>query len=602
MMIYKKDNIIDKYTVVFPIKKSFYAETYRVVTPEGILGFLKLICHSKLRADQLDEKGRIKEVNLVKAVSHPNLCHFVDSGQIEKDGELYTYFVLDFVSSETVEERSRRVHFTVSDIKNLAKALLQALKALHSNSRCILHNDVTADNVLYDLMGRVCDIKLIDFGYASYASEQLELPDIESTDPFYMAPERLEGVCSVESDLYSVGVFIYRLLFGRVPWNVNLVDVPVNERAAVINKCRMKPLLLPSMEISGLDEQLTNTIVKSLQYKSEDRFHSAQEFIEALEDKSIVRKQTTKIVRGSITRDSRKSPDKSPNILKGNGFADVAGMDDLKKQLQSDVIDLLNDQERAKSLGLTIPNGLLFYGPPGCGKTYFVEKFAEELQCNYIYVKCSDVASPYIHGGQEKIAAIFQEAREKAPSIIFLDEIDALLKNRDKHNNASEAGEVNEFLEQLNNCGKDKVLVVGATNRPKAIDEAALRAGRLELKYYIPLPDMQTRIKLFKIELAKRCSSEDIDYQSLAEITEGYSCADIKFVVDTAARIVFRDKRDEIAEEDIRAALRSVKPSLTQNVIIEHLKIREEFENPSVGSKQTSIGFRTVSNQIDNIE
>lgn len=595
MMIYKKNNIIDKYTVVFPIKQSFYAETYRVIVPEGILGFLKLICHSKLRADQLDSRGRIKEVNLVKAVRHHNLCRFVDSGQIEKDGELYTYYVMDFVSSETVEERMRRVHFTVNDIKIMAKAVLNALKALHSNSRCILHNDVTAENVLYDLMGRMCDVKLIDFGSASYASDKLEIPDIESTNPFYMAPERLEGVCSVESDLYSVGVFIYRLLFGRVPWSVSIIDIPVSERVSVINDSRRKPLLLPNINISGLDEQLTNTIVKALQYQPENRFHSAQEFIEALEDKSIVRKQSTEILRGNITRGNRSQENSSPNILKGNGFADVAGMDLLKEQLQSDVIDLLNDQERANSLGLTIPNGLLFYGPPGCGKTFFAEKFAEELKCNYIYVKCSDVASPYIHGGQEKIAAIFQEAREKAPSIIFLDEIDALLKSRDKHNNVSEAGEVNEFLEQLNNCGKDKVLVIGATNKPKEIDEAALRAGRLELKYFIPLPDQPARSQLFKIELSKRSSSELIDYNKLSEMTIDYSCADIKLLIDTAARIVFRNKKDEISEEDVIAAMSSIKPSLSKAAIKVHLKIRDEFENPNANETRRSIGFRADS-------
>ena len=219
---------------------------------------------------------------------------------------------------------------------------------------------MTTENVLYDLLGRTCDVKLIDFGSASYASEQLELPDIESTDPFFMAPERLEGICSVESDLYSVGVFIYRLLFGNIPWSVNLIDIPIDKRISVINECRKKPLLLPNMEIVGLDEQLTNTIVKALQYLPEDRFHSAQEFIEALEDKSVVRKQSTEILRGNIARSTRSSADTYPSVLKGNGFADVAGMTQLKEQLQSDVIDLLNDQERAQSLGLTIPNFNVF--------------------------------------------------------------------------------------------------------------------------------------------------------------------------------------------------------------------------------------------------
>lgn len=594
-MIYKKNNIIDKYTVVFPIKQSFYAETYRVIMSESALGFLKLICHSKLRGDQLDARGRIKEVNLVKAVSSQNLCKFIDSGQIEKDGELFTYYVMNFVSSETLEERARRMQFTVTDIKIMAKALLNALHALHSNSRCILHNDVTAENVLYDLMGRMNDIKLIDFGSASYVSEKHEYPDLESSDPFYMAPERLEGVCSVESDLYSVGALIYRLLFGRVPWHVNLTDIPVEDRISAINENRRKPLLLPDIAIPGLDEQLTNTIVKALQYTPANRFHSAQEFIEALEDKAIVRKQDTEIVRGRVTREPAHTPraNTAPNVLRGKGFADVAGMDILKEQLQSDVIDLLNDQERARSLGLTIPNGLLFYGPPGCGKTFFAEKFAEEMKCNYIYVKCSDVASPYIHGGQEKIAAIFQEAREKAPSIIFLDEIDALLKNRDKHTNVSEAGEVNEFLTQLNNIGQSNVLVIGATNKPMDIDEAALRAGRLELKYYIPLPDEHTRNHLFKIELSKRSTCESIDCSRLADMTADYSCADIKLVIDTAARMVFRNKKDKISEEDIVTAIGNVKPSLSKAAIKMHQKIRDQFEHPAGTKAQGPIGFHT---------
>ena len=102
---------------------------------------------------------------------------------------------------------------------------------------------------------------------------------------------------------------------------------------------------------------------------------------------------------------------------------------------------------------MSIPNGLLFYGPPGCGKTFFAERFAEEIGCNYMYVLCSDVASPYIHGGQEKIANLFEEARKNAPTILFLDEVEAMIMDRSKHNNVSEQGEVNEFLGQLNNCG-----------------------------------------------------------------------------------------------------------------------------------------------------
>ena len=588
-MLFEKNSCIGDYKVVFQIKSSFYAETYRVVSPDMRLYFLKLICHAKLRFDQLDDRGRIKEVSFVKAVSHHNLCRFVDSGQFERNGVQYTYYVTEFVSNETVEERLRRVHFNINDVRTMTLAVLHALDALHTNSRCILHNDVTAQNVLYNLMGRANDVKLIDFGSASYASDELEIPDVEATSPFYMAPERMTGRCSVESDLYSVGVFIYHTLFGRVPWDVCLIDIPVDQRIGIINSRRKQPLLLPEKINAELDDQLINVIVKALQYNPDNRFHSAREFIEAMENKRIVNKQPTDIVRGSIP--PKSAGISTVKIKKGNGFADVAGMENLKAQLRSDVIDILNDQERAKSLGLTIPNGMLFYGPPGCGKTFFVEKFAEEVKCNYIYVKCSDVASPYIHGGQEKIAAIFQEARDNAPSIVFLDEIDALIMRRSKHNNPSESGEVNEFLVQLNNCGDHNVMVIGATNKPDEIDEAALRAGRLELKYYIPLPDTATREQLFALELSKRRSSHTINCHGLALKTEGYSCADIKLVVDTAARLVFRNKRMEITEQDFDEAIKTQKPSLSNATIKKFQAVKQRFEDN--GDCRHPIGFRS---------
>jgi len=268
----------------------------------------------------------------------------------------------------------------------------------------------------------------------------------------------------------------------------------------------------------------------------------------------------------------------SKSIRKGSGFKDVAGMKELKAQLQSDVIDLLQNPEQAKALGLSIPNGLLFYGPPGCGKTYFAEKFAEELGCNYQYIKCSDVASPYIHGGQGKIATVFEEARKNAPTILFFDEIDAMIKDRNKHTNVSEAGEVNEFLAQLNNCGADGVIVIGATNKPDEIDDAALRAGRLEFKYYIPQPDFESRKELFKIHLRQRKTEVGIDYAHLAELTDNYIAADIKLIVDNAARLVFRRKENRITNQILEEVISTSKPSIPIDVIRKHEEIRDRFE------------------------
>lgn len=265
-------------------------------------------------------------------------------------------------------------------------------------------------------------------------------------------------------------------------------------------------------------------------------------------------------------------------------------MDDLKEKIRYDIIDVLNDSERAKELGITIPNGILLYGPPGCGKTFFAEKCAEEMQCHFMYVKCSDVASPYIHGGQEKIARLFEEAREKSPTLLFLDEVDALLRTRTKQQNASESGEINEFLCQINNCGESGVFVIAATNMPEEIDEAALRAGRLERKYYIGVPDVQTIEKLLEIQLRKR-KTDSINIKEVAKHLQGRVAADVKLLVDVAARLAFHNHCN-ISTQLLIEAVRTTPPSVSKTVIEEHLRIKEKFEQKQIEGKRRRIGFQ----------
>jgi transitional endoplasmic reticulum ATPase len=267
-------------------------------------------------------------------------------------------------------------------------------------------------------------------------------------------------------------------------------------------------------------------------------------------------------------------------------------MTDLKSQLQSDVIDVLREPERAKKFGLSLPNGLLFYGPPGCGKTYFAEKFAEEVGCNYIYVRCSDVASPYIHGGQGKIAALFDDARKQAPAIIFLDEIELMLRDRSKQDNASMAGEVNEFLTHLNNCGKEGIIVIGASNKPTDIDKAAIRSGRLEYKYYIPLPDLETRSELFRIHLKSREVDENLDYDRLAAITENFSSSDITLIAEKAGREVFRNRQECITMPILEEVISISKPTVSAADLKAYEAIRDEFEGRTVQVERKRIGFK----------
>ena len=499
--------------VVFPHKEGAYAETYRVKDDNGKVLFLKLIRFAQLNASQYSSDGKIIEVEVAKFLSHNNLCGFVDAGTMVHGGQQYAYIVTDFISGETVAEKmGREETLTVYETKQIAKSVLGALSFIHSLPRPIIHNEVTLQNVLIDLSGELKDAKLIDFGHARFLDLPPSKDDFGNINPFYLAPERFNGVCSVQSDLYSVGVMMYQMIFGMLPWFIDLSQYKPEDRVRAILARRCSPLQIPSMNVFELDERLINIMGKAMAYDINDRFQTADEFIKAL-DGSVEVEQPK-------TSSFKEAPSGKKTKKIGNGFADVAGMQELKDQLQSDVIDLLKNPGRAKELGLSIPNGLLFYGPPGCGKTFFAERFAEEIGCNYMYVLCSDVASPYIHGGQEKIANLFEEARKNAPTILFLDEVEAMIMDRNKHNNVSEQGEVNEFLGQLNNCGAEGVMVIAATNEPTLIDPAALRAGRLELKYYIPQPDKETRIQLFKVGLKGRNTELGINYERLADLTE----------------------------------------------------------------------------------
>ena len=591
MFSFKKKENIGNYVVTFPIKEGAYAETYRVKDGSGKNYFLKLINCSKLHRTQFSEFGEVLEIELVRKLHHENITNFVDSGEVFLAGHKMEYAVFEYISGETIAEKvTREQRCGVAEAKRVVRCVLMAAKYMHELESPIIHNELTIQNVMLDLMTYPSVPKVIDFGYARYLAQGNKAYQKSGINPFYMAPEAFHGVYSAQSDVFSAGAMLYHLLFGIPPYFVDLPgnadDIDIED---AIVEARQRPLRMPDLNSSEFDEQLINTICKALAPHIDDRFKSADEFIKALDGDINVEAlplRTTKPAADTKVKESQR------NIRKGNGFADVAGMKELKEQLQSDVIDLLNDPEQAESLGLSMPNGLLFYGPPGCGKTYFAEKFAEEAGCNYMYIRCSDVASPYIHGGQSKIAAVFDEARRNAPTILFLDEIDAMLRSRNKQDNASMAGEVNEFLAQLNNCGASGVIVIGATNKPTEIDEAALRSGRLELKYYIPNPDFETRAQLFAIQLKDRKVDFGLDYEHLARLTENYISADIRLVVDTAARLVFRRKLGKITMDVLEEAIKDIKPSISLEVLRQHEIIRDQFE----GVKQTpeprrKIGF-----------
>ena len=592
-MHFKKNDKIGTYTVAFPHKQGAYAETYRVKDTSGKARFLKLINYSKLNRNQIDDNGRVIEVEIAKQLHHHNLCQYVDSDNMMMNGSQYAWFVTEFVSGETLSQRIiRDDEISVYEIKTIAKAVLSALSFLHSQPIPVIHNEVTIQNVFLNLVGELQDLKLIDFGYARFLNQSPVKPNLDELNPFYLAPERFSGVCSVQTDLYSVGAMMYHLLYGELPW---FLDVSSKRGQDVIDSIlaeRDKELTLTKEDKYELDDQLLNVIAKSLSYDSEDRFQSADEFIKAIDGEVKIERQSTK--RKILSQQQSDNTPASYAIKKkGEGFAAVAGMEELKQQMREEVIEPLHNPEEYHRYGVTIPNGMLLYGPPGCGKTFFAKHFAEEVGFNFMCITPATLKSRYVNATQENIAKMFKEAEENAPTVIFIDEMNELVPNRDDGNvHEMSRSAVNEMLAQMDRTGEKGIFIIGATNYPNMIDPAILRAGRLDKKYYIGVPDIEARMALFRLYLNKRPYDFGLDYHQLADMTQGYVSADIQLIVNDASRNALR-QHSKITMELLKVAITNTAPSLSNNELRKYERIRAMMngEEMKKSDDRPRIGF-----------
>ena len=594
-MQFSKNDKIGQYTVVFPHKQGSYAETYRVKDTNGRTRFLKLINYSRLNRNQLDENGDIIEVEINKHIDHPNLCKYIDSGSLILNGGQYAFLVTEYVSGETLSQRIvRDKELSVYEIKQIAKAILSALSYLHRQPTSIIHGEITIQNTLLNLAGGLDSLKLIDFGHACYLNQKPSKPDINELNVFYLAPERFSGVNQVQSDLYSVGVMMYQLLYGKLPWFIDVSKIKDTDKVDAILAERNKELDLPQIEKFELDAQLTNCIAKALSYDVEDRFQKADDFIKAIDgDIKIERQSTKKKILSSDVKKSEKQI-KTVSPPHGQGFAAIAGMEDLKNRLREEVIEPLQSPEEYERYGVTIPNGMLLYGPPGCGKTFFAKHFAEEVGFNFMCITPASLKSRYVNATQENIAQMFKEAKEKAPTIIFIDEMNELVPNRESDVHEMSRSAVNEMLAQMDRTGERGIFIIGATNYPHTIDPAILRAGRLDKKYFIGVPDKNARMALFKLYLMKRPYDFGLDYEKLATLTKNYVSADIQLIVNDASRNALK-LHSKITMELLIEAIQNTHPSLNSEELKHYDYIHAKMEGKLPEKKddrQPRIGFK----------
>eukprot|EP00529_Nitzschia_sp_RCC80_P004358 CAMPEP_0113453178 /NCGR_PEP_ID=MMETSP0014_2-20120614/7225_1 /TAXON_ID=2857 /ORGANISM="Nitzschia sp." /LENGTH=964 /DNA_ID=CAMNT_0000344567 /DNA_START=185 /DNA_END=3079 /DNA_ORIENTATION=+ /assembly_acc=CAM_ASM_000159 len=226
-------------------------------------------------------------------------------------------------------------------------------------------------------------------------------------------------------------------------------------------------------------------------------------------------------------------------------WEDIGGLEDTKRELQEMVRYPIEHRHLFERFGMQASRGVLFYGPPGCGKTLMAKAIANECGANFISVKGPELLNMWFGGSEANVRNLFDKARAASPCILFFDEMDSIARARGSGaSGSSETSDrvINQILSEIDGMGSGKTLfIIGATNRPDILDPGIMRPGRLDQLIYIPLPDLASRVSIFKANLRKSPISDDISIEQLADVTEGFSGADITEICQRAAKNAVRD-------------------------------------------------------------
>lgn len=244
----------------------------------------------------------------------------------------------------------------------------------------------------------------------------------------------------------------------------------------------------------------------------------------------------------------------------GKTFADVAGQDEAKEALE-EIVDFLHNPEKYADIGANLPKGALLVGPPGTGKTLLAQAVAGEAEVPFFSISGSEFVEMFVGMGAAKVRDLFKQANEKAPCIVFIDEIDTIGKKRDGHMSGNDEREqtLNQLLTEMDGFdGRKGVVILAATNRPESLDPALLRPGRFDRRIPAELPDLSGREAILRVHSARIKTEQNIDYNSIARATAGASGAELANIINEAALRAVRSGRNLVSQSDIEESVEIV--------------------------------------------
>ncbi len=277
-------------------------------------------------------------------------------------------------------------------------------------------------------------------------------------------------------------------------------------------------------------------------------------------------------LRGGDGEDGQDAQDwvlrEKPNVR----FADIAGLEDVKQEIQLKMIYPFSHPELASRYGIDVGGGMLLFGPPGTGKTMIAKAIACELDATIFVISPAQLMSKWVGEAEQNVKKLFDAAKSESKSVIFMDEVEALVPRRRSNDSTVMQRVVPQILQELEGFDRKAgraLMFLGATNEPWSLDPAMLRPGRLDAKVYVPLPDAAARFKLFEIYLGKRPLDDDVDFAVLVERSASYSGADIKAICTRAATRPFLEsvggaEPRNIQMQDVLSVIEETPPSVNQ--------------------------------------
>lgn len=275
---------------------------------------------------------------------------------------------------------------------------------------------------------------------------------------------------------------------------------------------------------------------------------------------------------------------------------EVGGLDEAKQELIEAVEWPLKYSEKFEKMSIRPPKGILLYGPPGTGKTLLAKAVATESSANFISVRGPQLLSKWVGESEKAIREVFKKARQVAPSIIFLDELDAIAPVRGTEFGSKTSERViNQLLTELDGVEVLKnVVVIAATNRPEIIDPALIRSGRFDRLVFIGPPSREGRIEIFNIHMKNTPRSDDVNIEELADLTENYVGSDIESLCRESVMLALRENFDteKVEMKHFRDALKKVRPALAEDMLEYYEKLKEQFKGGTKQEQKSYIGYR----------